>query len=106
MERVGERIRNARESLGWGVSQLAKTMGVSRQTLHKWESGEIVSPRPDQLFKLARKLNRDPEWLITGKEPPRASSEEQHRLLTHFARLDPALRQSILTLICSLPPRE
>ena len=106
MKRIGERITEARKSMGWGVSQLAKAMGVTRQTVHKWESGEITSPRPDQLFKLARKLNRDPEWLITGKEAPQASSEEQHLLLNHFSRLDPTLRESILTLIRALPPRD
>lgn len=106
MDRVGERIKEARESLGWGPTQLAEAAGVSRQTIYKWESGEITSPRPDQLFKLARKLNRDPEWLITGKEAPRASSDEQHLLLTHFSRLDPSLRASILTLIRALPPRD
>lgn len=103
MHGIGERIKAARESLGWDKTQLAEALGVTRHTVGKWENGDIKTPRPELLFKLARKLHRDPEWLFTGREPVRDATAEQQQLLKHFTRLAPAVRKTILALVRSLP---
>ncbi|HEX2149609.1 MAG TPA: helix-turn-helix transcriptional regulator, partial [Actinomycetota bacterium] len=51
-------LRSRREELGLGQSQLAERIGVTQQTISRWESGEIVPP-PKRLAKLAQALNID-----------------------------------------------
>lgn len=37
---AGERVREARERRGWGAPILAHHMGVTPQTVYRWEWGE------------------------------------------------------------------
>ena len=63
----GERITELRTQCGLSQNQLAKAMGVSRQAVSKWETGQSV---PDSMntIRLAEVLETDVEYLTTGRK--------------------------------------
>lgn len=63
-----ERIAVVRKAMGLTQEQLGELVGVSRQAVSKWESGQTV---PDALTvaKLCRALNVSADYIILGKEP-------------------------------------
>lgn len=61
---IGYRIRNLRETLGLSQIDVANAIGVSKQTLYKYEH-DIVSNIPsDKIEALAHKLNTTPAYLM------------------------------------------
>lgn len=65
---IGYRIRNLRETLGLSQIDVANTIGVSKQTLYKYEH-DIVSNIPsDKIEALAHKLNTTPAYLMGWTE--------------------------------------
>lgn len=65
---MADRIIEAREARKLTPSELAKLMGVSRQAVGQWESGE-TRPKGKNLEDLANKLGVRHEWLSTGRGP-------------------------------------
>ena len=64
---LGERIAELRTLCGLSQNQLAKALGVSRQAVSKWETGQSV---PDSMntIRLAEVLETDVEYLTTGRK--------------------------------------
>lgn len=52
MTYFADKLRELREAAGWTQEELAHRLGVRRQAIIKWESGE-QSPRMDRLNKIA-----------------------------------------------------
>lgn len=48
---INEQISSLRKSAGLRRAELAKLIGVSRGTIYRWESGEIV-PRADHYTRV------------------------------------------------------
>ncbi|KYP89642.1 repressor [bacteria symbiont BFo1 of Frankliniella occidentalis] len=63
---MNDRIRQRRVQLEFTQHQLAKTLGVSRVSVTKWESG-AVKPAGENLYQLAKVLSCTPEWILYGK---------------------------------------
>lgn len=63
---IGERIAELRKKLDMSQGDLAKTMGVSRQAVSKWEN-DLNSPDTIKLIQLAEVLDTDVEYLATGR---------------------------------------
>ena len=63
---LGERIIELRTLSGLSQNQLSKIMGVSRQAVSKWETGQST-PDPTKLIQLADILDTDIEYLTTGR---------------------------------------
>ncbi len=51
-------LRVRREELGLGQAELAQRVGVTQQTISRWENGEVVPP-PKRLAKVALALDLD-----------------------------------------------
>lgn len=64
----GERLRSAREARGLSVSSLAELVGVSRQAIAQYESGDL-SPSPETMGKLPLVLNVLPSFFLRGALP-------------------------------------
>jgi transcriptional regulator with XRE-family HTH domain len=64
---LGSRIRNRRQELGLSASELARRAGVTRDTLHAWESDQS-EPRANKLQMLAGVLGANVGWLIGGDQ--------------------------------------
>ena len=61
---MGQRIHDKREAAGLTVEELADKIGVSRQTVYKWEKGMVKNIDRDYIGKMAAIFHCDPEWLM------------------------------------------
>lgn len=66
---IGTRIRNKRLAKGWSQNDLARLVGVARESVSQWETGDTKSLRPENLLRTAKHLNVNVEWLVFGTEP-------------------------------------
>lgn len=62
---LGTRIRARRQEIGLSASALARRAGVTRDTLHAWETDQS-EPRANKLQMLAGVLGTNVGWLIEG----------------------------------------
>lgn len=96
---AGQRIKGMRVSKGLTQEGLAKLAGMKQGTLSELETGISQRPRGDSLVRIAKALEVDPEWLVTGKgSPARAMQpdEEQQELLAVWAALNIVNRGAVL----------
>ena len=72
---VGQRIAQKRKELGLSQEALGEQLGVSRQSIYKWES-DTVLPEVEKLIALSRLFSVSVGWLLgeedaeTGEEGP------------------------------------
>jgi transcriptional regulator with XRE-family HTH domain len=65
---VGERIRKAREDMGWKQSDLAAELRVDRSTIAGWENN---SHTPSYIaIKAVSDVTDKPSWWIEGHDTP------------------------------------
>lgn len=62
---LGSRIKSRRHELGLSASALARRAGVTRDTLHAWETDQS-EPRANKLQMLAGVLGTNVGWIIEG----------------------------------------
>jgi len=63
-----QRILQSREKAGLSRRQVADAIGISTISVGYWERGENRSVKSAHLFKLARLLKVDAEWLANGEK--------------------------------------
>lgn len=68
METVGDRVRRRRDEMNLSQAELAERAGIPQQTIGAIESKPIR--RPQRALEIARALNVDLNWLLTGEEYP------------------------------------
>ena len=61
---VGDRIRNHRKLSGISQTDLAEKIGVSKQTLYKYEKNVITNIPSDKIEEIAKVLNVSETWLM------------------------------------------
>ena len=69
-----QKLSELRKSAGLSQEELATKVGVSRQTVFKWESG-LSSPSMDNILVLCRLFSVSADELI-GNTPPKETKEE------------------------------
>ena len=62
--KIGERIRERRQSLGLTLEDVANKSGVSRQTIQRYESGVISNIPSDRIEMIAHALSVSPSYLM------------------------------------------
>ncbi|WP_271273803.1 S24 family peptidase [Aliamphritea hakodatensis] len=67
------RITKRREEQGLNMSELARRLGVTPQSVQQWEAGRN-SPRGKRLEALAQILNCSKEWLMFGTSEPESGA--------------------------------
>ena len=62
-----ERLQKAaaHAQVRWGQTDVARSLGISKQTVDRWFNGG--EPKPAQLYLIADKWGVDPRWLATEK---------------------------------------
>ncbi len=72
---IGERIKNRRRALGISQVSLADKIGVSKQSLYKYECGIITNIPSDKIEELASALGTTPAYLMgwATDRPPAAA---------------------------------
>lgn len=75
---LGEKIAKQRRNRNYTQEQLANLLGVSRQSISKWES-DIAYPETDKLVKMGQLFSCSMDYLlnesVTNAEAPRESTE-------------------------------
>ena len=60
---LGEKIAKQRKDLNYTLEQLADILGVSRQSISKWES-DIAYPETDKLIELGKLFECSMDYLL------------------------------------------
>ena len=102
---LGENIKARRRTLGYTVEELAARLGVSRQTVFRYENGQIATVPSDKLAALAEILGTTPAVLMgyaptlpdDGSLSVAASSEVESESFTVSAPDDAMSGARILT---------
>ena len=66
--KLPEKILYCRKRAGLSQEALAERLGVSRQAVSKWETGEAL-PETGKLATLAAALGVSVDWLLSEAEP-------------------------------------
>ena len=66
--KLSEKILYCRKKCGYSQEDLAQTLGISRQAVSKWETGES-EPEVDKLKLLADTFNVTTDWLLSEEAP-------------------------------------
>lgn len=66
-----DRMREARLAANAMQKQVARACGVTVAAVSGWENGYSKGLKMRHLFAAARFLHCDPEWLATGRKPPK-----------------------------------
>jgi transcriptional regulator with XRE-family HTH domain len=75
MDRIGKRINLLRLLMGKTPEQYARMIGVSRQALLKWETGDTENIKIHNLLRISECHGIGLEELITGKATPVKSED-------------------------------
>lgn len=67
---LGMRINELRQSFGWSQVELAKRLGVAKQTVSNWENDNI-QPSIEMLVRLAKIFGVTTDYLLGMDEIPR-----------------------------------
>ena len=74
----GDRVAASREAAGMTQAQLARRLGVKKNTLTGWEQ-DLSEPRANKLSMMAGLLNVSIMWLLTGEgDGLTAPAEDTH----------------------------
>jgi len=109
----GDRLRARRISVNLTQEKLGKIVGLKKATISSLELGASKKPSAENLLPLAKALNVDPHWLITGKgdiEPSKAEldvhqdalNEHEMDLLLNYRGLDKKHQKLAIELIKTL----
>ena len=72
---LSEKILYCRKKAGLSQEALAEKLGVSRQAVSKWETGDAV-PELSKLVLLAKAFDVTTDWLLSESEPEPEESPE------------------------------
>ena len=74
MEELKDRIAAARKLAGLTQEQLGELLGVTRQAVSKWESGQTV-PDAVTVARLCKALHVSADYVLLGKEPEESDNQ-------------------------------
>ena len=77
---LGDRIRRHRQKAGPSQEAVAELVGVSRQAVTKWETGQST-PSTENLFRLAEVFGTTVDLLIAEENAPSSVAREMYRLM-------------------------
>lgn len=67
---IGDRINKKRLEKGMTLEELGRKAGVSKVTIHKYESKDITNIPSDRIEAMARALNVSPAYLMGWNDSP------------------------------------
>ena len=84
---LGQRICELRTASGWSQVDLAKKLGVAKQTVSNWEN-ENIQPSIEMLVRPARLFNVTTDYLLGLDSIPRLSVEGlSTNVVAHLSQL-------------------
>lgn len=86
---IGDRIRHAREALQISQVDLAEKIGVSKQSLYKYENSIITNIPSDKIEAIAFHLKTTPAYLMGWEEKKQETfSEFEKELISRYRAAD------------------
>ena len=84
---LADKIIQLRKKSGWSQEELAAQMGVSRQSVSKWESGQSI-PDLDKILKLSALFNVSTDFLLKDElsDAPVAVETKHRKRMQRCAR--------------------
>ena len=73
--KLSDKIYYLRKKAGMSQEELAEAVGVSRQAVSKWETGES-SPDINKLLALSKTFEVTTDWLLSDEDPNEEKNEE------------------------------
>lgn len=64
--KLNKRIKKLRTDKGWTQTELGDKLGIMKQQVYKYESGENIPPTL-KVIKMAKIFKVTIDWLLTGK---------------------------------------
>lgn len=93
----GDRVGGAREAAGMTQGQLARRLGVKKETVAAWEN-DLSEPRANKLSMMAGLLNVSIVWLLTGEGEGAPGPVDDEPTASDFDGILAELRQLRTTL--------
>ena len=112
------RLQKSLAASGMTASELSEKTGISEANISNYINGKYVA-KQDKCFLLAKALNVDPGWLMTGNEPATKSlsmdlqyfgerdqpmTPEARILAKGIDRMPQAQREAIMNMMMGLYP--
>lgn len=79
---IAERLQELRKNAGYSQEQVAEMLGLSRQAVSKWESGQ-GKPEIDNIVKLMEIYNVSADYILLGTVREAAVPAPEKRELSH-----------------------
>lgn len=83
---IAERLQELRKKAGYSQEQVAEMLGISRQAISKWESGQ-GNPEIDNVVKLTEIYNVSADYILLGRENNISVSEPEKKTMSKEARV-------------------
>ncbi len=92
---LNERLQDLRKKAGYSQEQLAELLGISRQAISKWESGQ-GNPDIDNIIKLTKIYQVSTDYILLGhKDEPGKQTEPIQTPLPPKNELSPEMRKAL-----------
>lgn len=79
---IAERLQELRKKAGYSQEQVAEMLGLSRQAISKWESGQ-GKPEIDNIVKLTEIYHVSADYILLGVEKEVSVSAPVKKELSH-----------------------
>ncbi len=96
--KLGDRIRNLRDTRELTQGQLAKSSSVSQGYLSQLENGEVKNPSAAVLLRIAQAMSVDPDELFEAAGYPTVRT-----LRATYERYESTIDRELLGYLASLP---
>ncbi len=90
---LNERLQDLRKKAGYSQEQLAELLGISRQAISKWESGQ-GNPDIENIVKLTKIYQVSADYILLGREDNPSPQTEQTPLPPK-KELSPEMRKAL-----------
>jgi Predicted transcriptional regulators len=94
---VKDMISAKRKALGYSMEEVAKRVGVSKQTVQKWESGKIENMRRSSLAELSKVLDIPISDLMGWKHEPSSVVQlsQRERMVVEAYKNNPDMQPAV-----------
>lgn len=105
----GQRIKQKREELNISQTDLANQVGVSKQTLYKYENDIVTNIPSDVIERLSFRLQCDPSYIMGWDLPKEVDAdprdmEKAYDLYERYRNAIPEVQAAVETLLKSSRP--
>lgn len=91
--KIHENIKALREKHGLTLEELGKRIGTTKQTIKRYESGEINNIPYDKIIDLAKCFGVSPSYLMGWENPKEMASED-----TALSKMESRLKEYALKM--------